>query len=107
MTLYFERGSEALTEAGLQIVALTATHLQGCHVRELRLVGLADPTGSPQINLPLSTHRADEVLAAFVRDGLPVPKYAVVGLGAQGAVTADGAVEPLRRQVDVTVVIDR
>jgi outer membrane protein OmpA-like peptidoglycan-associated protein len=107
VTLYFERGSETLTAGARQIVSLTAKRLQGCHVRELTLVGLADPTGSPEINLPLSTHRADDVLAAFVRDGLPVPKYTLIGLGAKGALTPDGAVEPLRRQVDVTVVIAR
>ncbi|HEY5410357.1 MAG TPA: OmpA family protein [Caulobacteraceae bacterium] len=107
LTLYFERGSETLTHAGDEIIALTAQHLQGCHVRELSLVGLADPTGSPEINLPLSRHRADNVLAAFVRDGLPVPKYTLVGAGAKGALAPDGAVEPVRRQVDVTLLVDR
>ncbi len=106
-TLYFESGSEALTDAGNQIVALTAKRLKGCDVRELRLVGLADPTGSPQVNLTLSQHRADNVLAAFVRAGLPVPKYTLVAAGQKGAVAANGAVEPVRRQVDVTVVVDR
>ena len=105
--LYFEEGSENLTDAGRQIVSMTAQHLKGCKVRELRLVGLADPTGSPQINVALSQHRADNVLAAFVHAGLPVPKYTLIAAGERGAVTASGAVVPVRRQVDVTVVIDR
>jgi len=107
VTLYFESGSEMLTDAGKQIVGLTAKRLQGCKVRELSLVGLADPTGSPQVNLTLSQHRADNVLTAFVHAGLPVPKYNLVAAGQKGAVTSSGAVEPLRRQVDVTVVVDR
>ena len=107
VTLYFESGSEALTDAGKQIVGLTAKHLQGCKVRELSLVGLADPTGSAQVNLTLSQHRADNVLTAFVHAGLPVPKYNLVAAGQKGAMTSNGAVEPLRRQVDVTVVVDR
>ncbi len=107
VTLYFESGSEMLTDAGKQIVGLTAKHLQGCKVRELSLVGLADPTGSAQVNLTLSQHRADNVLTAFVHAGLPVPKYNLVAAGQKGAVTSNGAVEPLRRQVDVTVVVDR
>ena len=106
-TLYFEAGSEALTEAGNQVVALTAQHLKGCKVRELRLVGLADPAGSPEVNVTLSQHRADNVLAAFVHAGLPVPKYSLVAAGERGAVTASGAVVPVRRQVEATVVIDR
>ncbi len=104
--LYFEEGSENLTDAGQQIVAITAQHLKGCKVREVRLVGLADPTGSPQTNVTLSQHRADNVLAAFVRAGLPVPKYTLVAAGERGSVTASGAVVPVRRQVDVTVVVD-
>ena len=106
VTLYFETGSEALTDAGRQIVGLTAKRLSGCNVRELQLLGLADPTGSAQVNLTLSQHRADNVLSAFVKAGLPVPKYTLVAAGQKGAVTASGAIEPLRRQVDATVVID-
>ncbi|HEY5409692.1 MAG TPA: OmpA family protein [Caulobacteraceae bacterium] len=107
VTLYFESGSESLTDAGQQIVSLTAKRMGGCRVRELRLLGLADPTGSPQVNLTLSQHRADKVLAAFVRAGLPVPKYTLVAAGQKGAVNASGAVEPVRRQVDATIVVDR
>jgi len=107
VTLYFESGSETLTSEGLQIVSLTAHRLVGCKVSELRLVGLADPTGSPQVNLTLSQHRADNVLSAFVRAGLPVPKYTLVAAGEKGAVAPNGAVEPVRRQVDATVVVER
>lgn len=107
LTLYFEAGSETLTDAGRQIVALNARRMKGCKVKELKLVGLADPTGSPQVNLTLSQHRADNVLNAFVKEGLPVPKYTLLAAGQQGAVTANGAVVPVRRQVDVTVVVGR
>jgi outer membrane protein OmpA-like peptidoglycan-associated protein len=107
VTLYFESGSETLTDAGRQIVSLTAHRLSGCPVKELSLLGLADPTGSPQINLTLSQHRADAVLSAFVRAGLPVPNYRLVAAGSKGAVDANGAVEPVRRQVDATVVMGR
>jgi outer membrane protein OmpA-like peptidoglycan-associated protein len=107
VTFYFEPNSETLTDAGVQIVSLTARRLRSCKVKELSLVGLADPVGSPQINLTLSQHRADNVLEAFVRAGLPVPKYTLVAAGEKGAVTASGAVVPVRRQVDATVVIAR
>ena len=76
-------------------------------MRELSLVGLADPTGAPEANLALSQKRADNVLAAFVHAGLPVPKYTLVAAGDKGAVTPSGAVEPVRRQVDATVVVSR
>ena len=107
LTLYFEPSSETLTDAGRQIVELTARRLRGCSVKELSLLGLADPTGSSAVNLTLSQHRADNVLESFVKAGLPVPKYTLVAAGDKGAVTAGGAVVPVRRQVDVTVVIAR
>ena len=107
VTLYFETGSDTLTDDGRQIVTITAHRLQGCEVRELSLVGLADPTGSPAANLALSERRADHVLTAFVHAGLPVPKYRLVAAGENGAVAPNGAVQPVRRQVDATVVIGR
>ena len=107
LTLYFESNSETLTSAGQQIVNLTAAHLSSCRVKELSLVGLADPVGSPEINLTLSKHRADSVLNAFVHAGLPVPHYTLVASGDKGAISASGAVVPLRRQVDVIVVVAR
>ena len=107
LTLYYEPSSEVLTDAGRQIVELTARRLRGCTVKELTLLGLADPTGLAATNLTLSQHRADNVLEAFVKAGLPVPKYTLVAAGDKGAVTAGGAVVPVRRQVDVTVVMAR
>ena len=103
VTLYFETGQDAVTDIGQQIVAATAKRLSACKVREIRLLGLADASGAPQTNLDLSKRRADNVLNAFVKAGLPVPKYTLVAAGDKGAVTAQGAAEPVRRRVDVVV----
>ncbi len=107
LTLYFDTGSDALTDAGSQLVAVTARRLRSCKVKELQLIGLADPAGSPANNLELSQRRADHVLDAFVRAGTPVPKYTLVARGDQGAVAANGVVEPLHRRVDVTLVVGK
>ena len=107
LALYFDSGSDALTDAGSQLVGVTAKRLRSCKVKELRLIGLADPVGTPANNLELSQRRADHVLDAFVRAGTPVPKYTLVARGDQGAVAANGAVEPLHRRVDVTLVVGR
>ena len=105
VTLYFESGSDKLTEDGRQIVSLTAKRLKTCTVTELRLVGLADPAGAPQANIELSQRRADNVLDAFVHAGVPAPKYTMVARGDIGAIQAGGAVEPVRRRVDVVVSV--
>ena len=105
VSLYFDTGSDALTDAGRQIVQITSKRLRPCMVQELKLVGLADPAGSPATNLELSQRRANTVLDAFVRAGTPVPKYTLVAGGDKGAVTPSGVVEPVRRRVDVTLVV--
>jgi outer membrane protein OmpA-like peptidoglycan-associated protein len=107
LTLYFEPSSDALTDAGRQLVAVTSRHLKRCTVKELRLVGLADPAGSPAANLELSQRRANTVLDAFVHAGTPVPKYTLVARGDEGAIEPSGAVEPIRRRVDVTLVVGK
>jgi outer membrane protein OmpA-like peptidoglycan-associated protein len=104
LTLYFEPSSDQLTSDGLQIVKVTARRMRGCKVSELRLVGLADPAGTPQDNIELSRRRADHVLDAFVREGVPAPKYTLIARGDAGALGPGGVVQPVRRRVDVTVV---
>lgn len=107
LTLYFDSGSDALTDAGRQLVADTSKQLKSCTVEELRLVGLSDPAGTPKANLELSQRRADHVLDAFVRNGTPIPHYTLVARGDAGAVAPSGAVEPVHRRVDVTVVVGK
>ena len=107
VTLYFESSDDQVGDIGKQIIDLNAKRLATCHVRELRLVGLADPAGAPQANLDLSKRRAENVLAAFRASGLPVEKYTLIARGDTGAVTAEGAVAPLRRRVIVTVMASR
>ncbi len=107
LTLYFETNSDTLTDAGRQIVSVTAKRLKSCKVTELKLVGLTDPVGSPASNIELSQRRADHVLEAFVREGVPAPKYSLSAEGDKGAVHPSGAVEPVRRRVDVTVVVSK
>ena len=105
VTLYFEANADDLSPTAQQVVEATAKQLKGCPVEELRLLGLADPAGAPQANLKLSQRRAEHVLAAFVKAGVPAPKYSLMAAGANGSVTPTGEVEPVRRRVDVSVVM--
>ena len=107
VSLYFETGGDVVPPIGQEIVAATAKRLRGCQVRELTLLGLADASGSSANNLELSKRRADNVLSSFVKAGLPVPKYTLVAAGDKGAVDAAGVAEPVRRRVDVTVVVGK
>ena len=107
VTLYFDRGSDLVTPEGREIMRLTAGRLKGCPVQELAILGLTDPAGSPQANLELSKRRAEHVRDAFIAAGLPVHEFTIRAEGAAGSESASGAVEPVRRRVDVTVVMGR
>jgi outer membrane protein OmpA-like peptidoglycan-associated protein len=107
VSIYFESDSSEVSPIAGQVVSATAKRLKGCPVKELRLLGLADPAGSPQANLELSQQRADHVFAAFINAGLPVTKYSITAAGANGSVTEEGAVEPVRRRVNVSVIVGR
>ena len=107
VTLYFETASDQVTDVGQQIISITAQQLKACPVKDLKLLGLADASGQAQTNLDLSKRRAQHVLDAFVKAGLEIPHFTLVAAGDKGAVAANGAVEPLRRQVDATVVVGR
>ena len=105
--LYFDTDSDAVPDVGRQIVDITAKRLARCRIREIRLLGLADAGGEPAAKLDLSKRRADHVLDAFVQAGLAVPHYTLTAAGDKGAVSAKGAIEPMRRRVNVTVVVQR
>lgn len=107
VSLYFEPGSDDVTKLGRQIIGEAAKQLRGCPVQELMLVGLADPAGSPENNLELSRRRAEHVRDAFLAAGLPVERFTLAAAGDVGAVRPSGAIEPVRRRVDVTVVMKK
>ncbi len=107
VTLYFEPNADHVSDIGRQIIGAEAGRLKGCPVRELSLVGLADPAGAPQANLELSKRRAEGVRDAFIRAGLPVERFTLVARGETGAERPSGVVEPVRRRVDVVVVMGR
>ncbi len=101
--VYFAEGQAGLTQAALQAVGLHATRLQGCDIRRVRVIGLADPTGHAEANLDLSERRALAVTEALAAAGWPAPAFQLGAAGESGAVTAAGAVEPMRRRTEVLV----
>ena len=101
--VYFAEGQAELTQAALQAVGLHATRLQGCDIRRVQVVGLADPTGAPEANLDLSERRALAVAEALTAAGWPTPAFEIAAAGESGAIAPGGAVQPLRRRTEVVV----
>lgn len=101
--VYFREGEARLTDPALHAIGLTATQLQGCDIRSVRVIGLADATGGPDANLDLSERRAVAVTEALAAAGWPAPAFSLVAAGESGSVTAGGAEEPMRRRTEVLV----
>jgi peptidoglycan-associated lipoprotein len=101
--VYFGQGDAQLTHAALQAIGLTATQLQGCEIRRVQVIGLADPTGDPEANLDLSERRAIAVTEALAAAGWPAPAFELGAAGESGATTPGGAVQPMRRRTEVLV----
>ena len=82
--IYFNEGSDRLTRPANQLLAETARRYRGCEVTGVRVVGLADATGSPVDNLSLSQRRARSVAAALAKQGLPPATYELAAGGEIG-----------------------
>ena len=101
--VYFRDSEADLTEAARHAIGLTATQLQGCDIRKVNVIGLADASGGPDANLDLSERRALAVTEALQAAGWPAPVFSLIVAGESGSVTADGASEPMRRRTEVLV----
>ena len=102
--IYFDEGRATLSRPARQLVAATARELRGCDIRRVQVLGLADATGDAAANQALSERRARTVTQAFQRTGWPVPAFEAAAAGDAGAVTREGAVEPMRRRTEVIVM---
>ncbi len=101
--IYFREGEAGLTDAARHAIGLTATQLQGCNIRKVNVIGLADATGGPDANLDRSERRALAVTEALQAAGWPAPAFSLVVAGESGSVTAAGVDEPMRRRTEVLV----
>ncbi|MDP3174645.1 MAG: OmpA family protein [Phenylobacterium sp.] len=103
LEIYFEPDSAEVTPEGKAIVSQAATVAAGCAVDKVEVLGLADSVGAPEANLDLSKRRAQSVTAALADAGLPAAEFALAAAGQDGAVTASGDAQPLRRRVNVVL----
>lgn len=101
--VYFGENQDRLTQSALQAIGLTATQLQGCSIRSVKVLGLADASGGAAENMDLSQRRAVAVAEALTAAGWPAPAFDIAAGGDEGATVARGVEEPLRRRTEVVV----
>ena len=101
--VYFADSEARLTESARQAIGMTAAQLQGCDIRKVQVLGLADARGGATANLSLSERRAQAVAEALTAAGWPAPAFEVAAVGDEGAVTDAGVREPMRRRTEVLI----
>ena len=101
--IYFAEDQATLTDAARTAIGLTAAQLRGCRINTVKVLGLASSTGSADANQALSEQRALAVAEALTAAGWPMPAFELTAAGDQGATTASGVAEPLRRRTEVLV----
>jgi outer membrane protein OmpA-like peptidoglycan-associated protein len=101
--IYFADSEARLTEPARQAIGMTAAQLQGCNIRKVQVLGLADARGGAAANQSLSERRALAVAEALTAAGWPAPAFDVEAAGDEGAVTGAGVREPMRRRTEVLV----
>lgn len=103
--VYFVPDRATLTDAARQAIGMTATQLQGCQIKHVKVTGLADArSGSAAANQTISEQRARAVAEALAGAGLPAPAFDIEAAGAQGAVVGD-VNDPLRRRTEVLIEV--
>lgn len=101
--VYFADSEARLTEPARQAIGMTAAQLQGCEIRKVQVLGLADATGGAAANQSLSERRAVAVAEALTAAGWPAPVFDVEAAGDMGAVADSGVREPMRRRTEVLI----
>jgi outer membrane protein OmpA-like peptidoglycan-associated protein len=101
--VYFADSEARLTEPARQAIGMAAAQLQGCDIRKVQVLGLADARGGATANLSLSERRAQAVAEALTAAGWPAPAFELEAAGDEGAVTDAGVREPMRRRTEVLV----
>ncbi len=101
--VYFADSEARLTEPARQAIGMTAAQLQGCDIRKVQVLGLADARGGATANQGLSERRALAVAEALAAAGWPAPVFEVDAAGEAGAVADTGVREPMRRRTEVLI----
>lgn len=101
--VYFADSEARLTESARQAIGMTAAQLQGCHIRNVQVIGLADARGGATANQSLSERRALAVAEALTAAGWTTVAFDVGAAGDVGATTGTGVREPMRRRTEVLI----
>jgi outer membrane protein OmpA-like peptidoglycan-associated protein len=104
-TLYFETGSDELTEAMKPEIQRLLDEMKRRESPDITVIGHTDLVGANEANDDLSVKRAERVKEILVQLGVPADRILVAGRGKRDPAvrTFQGVDEPRNRRVEIDV----
>ncbi len=103
-TIRFEEGSATIDEASRSLIDEVASSLRPCLGAVIEISGHTDRSGPEDINIELSTERADAVRAALINRGIPGDVLRVEGEGSSHPVEGLEPTDPANRRIEFAVI---
>lgn len=100
--IYFNQWESELNDFSRDVIATAQHKMQGCVIEHVRIVGMADATGSDAANMEVSAKRAEAIADALAAGGWPRNRFDVRAAGEEGALV-NGVNAPMRRRANVSV----
>jgi OOP family OmpA-OmpF porin len=99
--VFFDLGSVKISDQSQNTVAQAAQVFKTRPNARLTVTGYADTVGSPQVNMQISTARANKVRDDLIANGVPAAAITTRGAGDEGLLVGTGpqAKEPRNRRV--------
>ncbi len=103
-TIRFEEGSAQIDVASRSLIDEVAGALRPCLGAVIEVSGHTDRSGPEDVNVSLSTERAEAVKQALVRSGIPADALLVSGEGSAHPVEGLEPTDPANRRIEFAVV---
>lgn len=103
--VFFELGSNKISDQSQNTVAQAAQVFKSKANARISVTGYADTVGSPQVNMQLSTARANKVRDDLIANGVPAAAIPTRGAGDEGLLVPTGpqTVEPRNRRAVLVI----
>ncbi len=103
--VFFDEGSDALSEASLREIALAKAEIDQRIAPEIMVIGHTDRAGSEEINEALSQRRVEAVRGWLLAAGIAETDIETASRGEREPLvpTADGIADPKNRRVEISV----
>lgn len=107
VSVYFRPGDAQLNEYSESVLNRAMGQVEHCELGQVQVFGYADASGSSRANMEISRLRAENALEYLNMRGLSAEDIIVEARGEEGALTADGKREVMRRKADLRLIPKR